>query len=105
MILSIKDRLLLLNILPKESNFITLRLVNDLMNSLSFTEDEIAEALIQEVIENGVKTVRWDREKDIKKEFEFGEQTKKIIIDQLKELDEQKKITFDHFELCEKFLG
>ena len=41
--LNIKERLLLLGCLPKEGNFITLKIINQVQVSLSFDEKEVIE--------------------------------------------------------------
>lgn len=99
--LSVKERLLLLNILPKESNFLTLRIVRDLQNALSFSEEEVKQF---EFKTEGNKAI-WNQEKEIDKEIQIGEKATDLIIDSLKELDKLKKINMDIYNLYEKFVS
>ena len=48
MLLKIEHRFLLLNILPRESDVITLRIVQELKQDLSFTEQELKDKFIRE---------------------------------------------------------
>ena len=98
--LNIKERIILLGILPKESNFITLKIIRKLQENLSFTENEIKELEIKQH-EN---QITWNQEKDIGHDIEIGEKATDIIIESLKELDKNKKITNDNFSLFEKFI-
>ena len=98
--LNVKERLLLLGILPKESSFVTLKIVRKLQDNLSFNEEELKEI---EFVQKDTQ-ITWNPAKDIEKEIEIGEKATDIIIESLKELDKNKKITADNFELYEKFI-
>jgi len=98
--LSIKERLLLLNILPAESNFVTLKIVRKLQEDLSFSEDEIKEAQFK-TIEG---KVNWNPNANVIKDVEFGEKANDLIIESLQKLDKQNKLTLDYFDLYEKFV-
>ncbi|MDD4689068.1 MAG: hypothetical protein PHE51_04900 [Eubacteriales bacterium] len=100
MILTIKDRIYLLGLLPKESNFITLKIVRKLENDLGFSEDEIKKANIRS--ENN--SIFWDEKKIDNKNIEIGEKATDIIIERLKELSNEKKLSIDMIELYEKFI-
>jgi len=100
--LKVFERLVLLNILPKEGNFVTLKIVRKLQGDLSFNEKEIKELKITIDPEKGNAT--WDASKDKEKDVEIGRETKKIITEALEELDKDKKLTQEHFTLFEKFV-
>ena len=100
MILNVKERLLLSGILPKENNFITLKIVRKLQENLSFNEDELK--LLEFKME--ANQIKWNQEVEQEKEIEIGEKATDIIVEALKELDKNKKLTNDHFELYEKFV-
>ena len=96
------ERLVLLNILPKEGNFITLKIVRELREGLSFNEKEIKELNIEIDPEKG--NASWNIKADKEKDVEMGREAKKIIIEILENLDKDKKLTQDHFTLFEKFI-
>lgn len=102
--LSILERLMIMNILPKESNFLTLKIIRELQTNLSFSEEEIS-FYKMETLENG--NIKWDDKKEQEKpekEIEIGGKTMSIIVESLEKLDKANKITLSHFSLCEKFL-
>jgi len=100
MILSVYDRLILLNILPKESDLTTLRIIRTLKDNLSFSEEE-HKAL--EFKHEGAQ-VLWKQDADIPKDIVIGEKATDIIVDALKGLNKQKKLTEQHIPLFEKFV-
>ncbi len=99
--LSVFERLILLNILPPEGDFTTLKIVRQLKTDLSFSEEE--HAALQ--FEQNEGTVKWLQEADIPKEIAIGEKATDIIVGVLKDLDKQKKLTEQHYSLFEKFIG
>ena len=100
--LNVFERLNLLNILPKEGTFITLKIVRQLREALSFSEDEIKVLNFQQNIKEG--TIQWNTAADIIKDVAIGEKATDMVVDALKELDKQKKLTEQHIGLYEKFV-
>lgn len=100
--LSVYERLVLLNTLPNEGNFITLKIVRELREGLSFNEKEIKELNLTVNPEKGTAT--WDKEKEPNKEIDIGREAKKIIVEALEKLDKDEKMTQEHFSLYEKFV-
>ena len=99
--LTVGERLAVQGLLPKESNFITLRVLNRLREELSFDEDEI-KAL--SLTESGGQ-VSWNPEVDGKGiEVEIGDLATQIIHDALVALDKESKLTAQHVTLYEKFV-
>ena len=99
--LNIGERLMILELLPKEGNFVTLKIVRDLQGALSFTEKELKEFGMTFEGTN----VKWIPEKSKEtKELEIGEKAEDIIVDALKKLDEDKKLKPNHFGLYELFV-
>lgn len=96
--LLIYDRLVLLSILPKDGNLVTMRVVRTLNERLGFTEEEIAKHNIKEH-ENG--NVTWDEGEP--KPIEIGAKAREIIVNALNELDTQKKVEPKHLPLFDKF--
>jgi len=101
MLLSVFDRLILLNILPKEGDITTLKIIRTLKDNLSFSEDEHKSL---EFKHEGDQ-IAWQQGADIPKEIEIGEKATDIIIESLKSLNKAKKLTEAHLPLYEKFIG
>ncbi len=101
--LNVFERLALLNVLPKQGNFVTLKIIRELKEDLSFDEKEIKELELTVDSENGNAT--WNPEKDKGKEIEIGGQANKVIVEALEKLDKQNKMTENHMSLYEKFIG
>jgi len=98
--LSIKDRLVLLNTLPPEGSFATVKIVHELKMALAPSEEEAAAiGLVQEAGQ-----LRWDPTKDVEKDIPLGKVAKGIIETALKKLDAEQKLTPDHLSLYERFV-
>jgi len=98
--LNIVERLGILSILPKEGNYVTLRIIRELQNNLSFTEKEIKD---WEIKAEGQK-ISWNPDKVSSIEIEIGDKASEIIREALKTLDKQNKLTQELFSLYEKFV-
>jgi hypothetical protein len=98
--LNLLERILILGILPKETNFVTLRIIKDLEKSLSFTEEEIKEYNIRQEGQN----INWNIEGNVEKEIQIGEKATDIIVESLKKLNEQNKLTMQFFSTYDKFI-
>ena len=98
--LSVRERLVLLSVLPQEGNFITLKVVRKLREGLSFSEEELKQYKF--VQDKG--RVTWDDSVEQSKAIEIGTQAKIIIQDALKKLNEDKKLKDEHFTIYEKFV-
>lgn len=98
--LKVFDRLMLLNILPTEGNFLTLKIVTQLRQDLSFTEEELKRF---EIVQDG-GSVTWNRIADEPKEVAIGEKATDIIVEALKKLNDTKKLTMQHYKLYERFI-
>ena len=98
--LKVFDRLILLNIMPKEGDFTTLKIVRKLREDLSFSEDEHKALEFKQ--ENG--NVQWKQAGDIPKDVPIGEKAADLIADVLKKLDKEKKLSDQHYTLYERFV-
>ena len=99
--LDVKERINLLSILPQEGNFVTLKVIRQLRESLSFSEDEHK----QYKFVHEESRVTWDDKVEQVKEIEIGEKATDIITEALKKLNDDKKLTDEHFTIYEKFMG
>jgi hypothetical protein len=100
--LTVSERFALLGILPHEGDFITLKIIRQLREDLSFDEDEAKGLQLQ--MEND--KAYWDvsAEPEGGKEIEIGEIASTLISETLKKLDKEKKLTEHHISLYEKFV-
>lgn len=99
--LTILERIMLGNSLPREGSIITLKLIRGLKEKLSFSEEEMKVSKMTEM-ETGT---RWDSDHDPMKQFDLGERTMGLIVDALKLLDQQKRLTEQHVSLYEKLVS
>lgn len=98
--LSVNNRLILLSIIPQQGDFTTLKIIRDMKDELSFSEEDHKK--LQFRLEE--ETIHWEEGFE-DKEVNFGEKATDIIIDAFKKLDGQKKLRIEHMELYEKFVG
>lgn len=97
--LNVFERVMITQIVPKEGNFITLRLVNDLVSKIGLSAQDFEDYGI--VQEEG-KT-RWNEKGIIPKEFELADAESELIRKQLKKMDDENKLSMQMFTLYEKF--
>lgn len=103
--LKIPERLSLLGILPKEGDILMLRIINDLQMSLGFSEKELKKFKVKYKLAAGGMRVTWNEKVDDKgKEIDIGAAARTMIIDKLKKLNEQKKLTLNMMPLYEEFM-
>ena len=98
--LTVFERLILLEILPSEGDFLTLKIVRKMREDLSFSEEEHKN--LQFVQEENL--VRWNKAAEENKPITFGEKAISIIKAALNKLNNDKKLTEQHFTLYEKFI-
>jgi hypothetical protein len=98
--LTIKDRLLIGNILPSKGDLVTLTIKHDLSEKIKITQEEIVEVELT-TNEQGLS---WNTEKEVEREFELTELEKKLVVDELKKLDEAKELTDDTVKLYRLFI-
>ncbi len=99
--LDVLERLMLLQVLPKEGNYSNLKALRVVREALSFTEAENKALAFRE--EAGM--LRWNPLGTKDKEIFFGEIIEGLIVKALKALNDQEKLTVDQFSLYEKFVG
>ena len=127
--LTIMERITLLEILPKEGDFTTLKLVRKLRESLSLSEQEIEQIGLLNYWQcpkchKGdsskimpkcpdcdsfmipTNQVTWDDVKagDLIKDVHLGNTMMTLCVDTLKKIDTEKKLTQRHYSLYEKFI-
>lgn len=98
--LSVFERVILLDILPKEGDFQTIKILSELREALSFSEQEYKVCEIR--FEGG--HVFWNEATATKKDIKIKDKATEIIVNALKDLDAKKKITDGCLSLYEKFI-
>ena len=100
MLLNVKQRLLLLNILPSESNYITLKVIREQQERLSFSEEELKRLKVKR---DGDRYI-WDESVDEPVDIEIGESARGIIKLAFRELDQQGQLKVEFLPLYEHFM-
>ncbi len=100
--LSVINRLVLLNVLPKEGNILTLRIVRDLQSALSFSEAEL-EALKFQELSVGMAWNQKAAETLEAIDIEIGKEAKRVIVVAFKKLNNEQKLTMDMLPTFELF--
>ena len=99
--LNVLERLTLLGVLQAHvGNFLTLGIVNDTVSILAMTDKEFKKFGIKQVGEQ----ITWNPEGSKEKEIEIGEKATEIIVEDLKKMDQMKKLEQKHFSLYKKFV-
>lgn len=97
--LGVGDRIVILSILPSEGDLATIRIVHDLRQALSFTEEE-HKAFEIEVTDDGMK---WEGGEV--KEIPIGPRAHVLIAEALEALDKEEKLTEDFLDIWDKFVA
>jgi len=98
--LGIMDRILLLNVLPAEGDITTLRIVRQLREDLSFSEQDHKDFGL---VSDGGK-VTWTPGEGQTKEVEIGSKGSKLIANTLKKLSDSDKLTTQYVDLYDRFV-
>ena len=99
--LTVQDRIALLSILPAQGNITTLKIVRQLREDLSFTEDEHKQYGI--VMEDS--RILWDaslngQTADVK----IGLKAREVIVASLNDMDRKKKLEDGHVGIWNRFM-
>jgi len=100
--LSVLERLVLLNVLPREGTVTTVKIVRELRETLSFSEEEHA-ALKFERTESG--GTEWDTGGEKDKEIDFAPRALALVVETLERMDKEQKVTEDYLSIFEKFVS
>ena len=101
--LGVFDRLILLNILPKEGDFTTIKQVREMREDLSFNDEELG--LLQFKTDEKSGNIQWKADVVGERDINFKPTANSMIVDALKKLSTDKKLTEQHYGLYEKFVG
>ncbi|HUW11155.1 MAG TPA: hypothetical protein VM537_15605 [Anaerolineae bacterium] len=97
--LGVRERLVLLGILPAEGSLATIRIVRELREALSFSEAEHEDLQMKQVDNQ----IRWEEGAVPDKKLDIGPKAAEVIRAAIKKLDDEKKLTADHLDLCDLF--
>ena len=101
--LNVLERLLALNLLPKEGTFANLKLLRVTRENLSFSEEENKSLNFRnEGTGNEARTLWNDGLPD--KDVQIGEVATQMLVKALKKLNDEEKLTPEHMTLYEKFV-
>ena len=96
----IVERLVMLELLPQEGNFLTLKEVRTLRENLSLSPEEIKDFEVKQENNNIV----WNASKEQPKQVQISEYLLKELKDKFKELDAEKKLTERYLSIYEKIM-
>jgi len=96
--LTIAERLVLLNIIPVEGNYVTAKILQRLRLAVGFTEEEVEKwnMVVSE------EKVEWKDEAE-PTNIPIGKVARAEIVKALEKVDEAGKVNAQHFTLFEKF--
>jgi len=104
--LNLSERFSLLNILPQEGNFVTLKIIRDLTSGLAPNDKEFKEFDIKQRPGANIQETEttWNLAGNVEKGIEIGEKSTDIIVAALTKLDETEKLEPRYLSLYEKFV-
>ena len=95
------ERLLILNLLPKEESYASLKVIRDLQNTIGLADEEWQEFEIKQESDG---KITWNEKGKMPKDFEIGFKARQIVNNALTKLDEQGKLNMQLMEVYEKFM-
>lgn len=98
--MTIADRLQTLGILPREGNFLTMRVIRELISKVGFSATELTDFKIKQDGE----FVTWDTSINTTVEKDFLNAELDIIKSALIKLDKEEKLNNELFDIYEKFM-
>ena len=100
--LSVLDRIVINELLPKKASFATWKIINDLRNELAPTEAELKQLDLRDNPDGSGVIGNWNAVPE--KKIVFGESAQKMIVDALKELDNKGELSSEHLTVYKKFV-
>lgn len=100
--LNLFERIVTMSLLPVEGSFLTLKIVRDLQMELAPSEEEALLAGLEDLPTGGIKAEDWFAVEE--KEIIFGDIALGLVVDALKKLNDEEKLTNDHYTIYEKFI-
>ena len=97
--LNVGERLMVISVIPKEGDFVTIRMVRGLISKLGLSAEEIQDFEVKS--EEG--NVMWNAKGSVPLDFEFHYAETDLIKKSLRKLEEEKKLNQDTIGVYEKF--
>lgn len=98
--LNVSERMGLLQVLPQQHNFATMKVLLKLRDAIGLDEAEVTEAKVRQEGDQ----LKWDSTADFDKDVEIGETSRGIIVEALQQADVQKALTPLTVGLYERFV-
>lgn len=99
---NLHERLVFLDLLPKENNFITLKVIRKAQKDLGLTDEEFSYYGVR-IDEEKPGVIHFSQDKaEEEKEFEIGEIVFELVKSSLDKMNEQNKLPMEYFSLYEK---
>ena len=96
----VRDRLILLNVIPVQGNLVTLKMVRVLREELGFDNDEYQAFNLR--TEGG--SFHWDETKERSKEVSVPITMQELIISAFGKLSKENALHLEHVDLYERFM-
>lgn len=101
--LDIRERLLMRRLYPQEADLMTQIISRDIDKKMEITQKEAKDVgLTQVESEEGRSSLKWNENGDKSKKFKFTTAELELLKEQIKKLDETKKVTPDMVDLILK---
>lgn len=98
--LTVSDRIHVLNLLPTEGSYVTVKAIRDFTTKVGFTATEIVDMEIVE--KDGIVT--WNEKGKQEVVFDFIDAEAELVRRELRKIDAEEKITNNIFSVYEKFM-
>lgn len=98
MILTVKDRIVIADLLPESGGMIDMILSKSIVDKTSLTAKDVDNFNVKQ----SENSVTWDQSKDTGVEISFEQSEIELLKRQVKEFDSNKRITMRIFDLCKK---
>lgn len=103
MILTLAERIHLLDILPEKGNILTLKALRVLKEALVFTEKEEEDFGIKAVVNQETNIVNYAWSENAEVEIEISPKMMSLIATTFENLEKNEQLTENHISLFEKF--
>lgn len=103
--LTVRDRIILSSILPKVGNFVTLRTVRKLHETLALTTEERARYKLEDIaLDDGRVGYKWDETQPQETAVELTAEGFALAVSVLREMNAKSTLGIEHLGLYEAFV-
>lgn len=102
--LSVMERVVVLDLLPREGDFLTLKVLRELRESLALKEEEIKQFGVTSLLDesSGMINYKWEKNEEV--DIPMTEVKLNLIREQLRIIDRNKHLTENQYSVYEKFI-